>query len=402
MFGYEDALEIVLRTVVPLAPQEVALDDSAGLVLAEDVLSDVDLPPFNKSAMDGYAVRSDDVQQAPATLRVVEHINAGQVPHRRVERGECAKIMTGAPLPEGADAVVMVEHTEPAGDDSVRILRTVPGGKNVCPRGEDLRQDQMAVRAGTVIRPAEVAVLAAAGQVRVRVYPRPTMAVAATGNEVVEVRRNPAPGQIRDSNSHSLPARLGRLGIRPDCLGIVRDEREVLLRAVEAGLQHDVFVVSGGVSMGDLDLVPGILRELRVELLFEKVAIKPGKPTVFGRRGRNVVFGLPGNPVSTLVIGELFLMPALRAMMGYPNPKPAVVRAVLEGPLSHKGDRRSYLPVCLRFAEGQWRAAPVEYHGSADIIGFARGNAVAAVPQGVKGLAAGERTHAIPMGEGLV
>ena len=395
MLKYEEALQIVLQTVAPLDPAEVELADSVGLVSAGDVVSDVDIPPFDKSAMDGYAVRSDDIRRTPAELRIVEQIHAGQVPNRSVGRGECAKIMTGAPVPEGADAVVMVEHTKAGAAGSVRILRSLSQGGNICPRGENLRTGHVAVRAGTVIRPAEVAVLAAVGRSRVKVHPRPTVAVIATGNEVVEITRKPDPGQIRDSNSHSLAARLGRLGLRPACLGIVGDEREALLAAVEAGLQRDVLVVSGGVSMGDLDLVPDGLRTCGVDILFEKVAIKPGKPTVFGRRGDTFVFGVPGNPVSTLIIAEMLLVPAIRAMMGYERPRPQSVEAELEGPLSSKGDRLSYLPVQLRFAQGRWLAVPVEYHGTADMIGFARGNAIAAVPQGVKRLNAGDRTRAV-------
>jgi len=395
----EGALEIIRRTAGVLPPREVALEDAVGLVLAEDVISDVDLPPFRKSAMDGYAVRSEDLVAVPAELEVVEEVMAGQVPRRSVGPRQCAKVMTGAPVPQGADSVVMVEHTQPAAPGKVRVLRRVDKGRDICDKGEDIAKGQVALPRGTMIRPQEAAVLAATGKARVAVIPRPTVALLPTGNEVVEAGCTPGPGQVRDCNTHSLKARLGRLGIRPSYLGIARDEPDSLRRLLEEGLRSDVLIVSGGVSMGDLDLVPETLRALGVELLFERLAVKPGRPTVFGRRHRTLVFGLPGNPVSTLVIAELLLVPALRAMMGYPDPAPRIVEAVLEGPLSHKGNRRSYLPVRLRFEGGRWSARPVEYHGSADIVGFSRGNAVAAVPEGVRRLEAGERTQVVLLDE---
>jgi molybdopterin molybdotransferase len=425
MLKLEQALDLVLRTAPrPSAAEQVPLAESTGRVLAEDVASDVDLPPFNKSAMDGYAVRSDDVRKVPAALRIVEEIAAGRTPQRRIGRGECAKIMTGAPVPEGADAVVMVEDTRPAArraGDLVRILRAVRKGQNICPLGEDLRKEETGVAEGTPIRPVEVAILAAMGRSRVKVYRRTKVAFLSTGSEVVQVQHKPAPGQIRDSNSHSVAARLGAMGIRLDCLGIAPDSPQLLRKAIKAGLKRDVLIISGGVSMGEHDWVPEVLHRLGVEVLFRRLAIKPGSPTLFGlcrktmgraTQPRNpksrirkpkpemcMVFGLPGNPVSTLVITELLLVPMVRKMMGCAAARPLEVAAVSQAPLSHKGDRLSFVPVHLECADGEWRATPVEYHGSADLVGFARGNAIAAVPEGIPRLEKGARTRVTPLQE---
>ncbi|NIA22433.1 MAG: molybdopterin molybdenumtransferase MoeA [Anaerolineaceae bacterium] len=389
------ALEIVLEHARRLPPLDLQIDAAAGRVLAEEVRSDMDLPPFDKSAMDGYALRADDIATVPSVLEVVEDIPAGRAPERFVEAGQCAKIMTGAPVPRGADTVVMVEHTESSGDDEVRILRTAARGRNICFRGEDVKEGAVVACRGTVLSPLDVALVAAAGRACVPVYGLPTVAILATGDEIIEPQGTPRAGQIRNSNSHALAARLRESGIQADYLGIAPDEQAALRAAIEDGLRRDVLIVSGGVSMGDYDLVPGVLAELSVELIFQRVAVKPGRPTVFGTRGGTIVFGLPGNPVSTLVIAELLVVPALLHMMGREDAAPTMVEALLEGPLSHRGNRMSFRPVALRWCEGVCRAAPVEYHGSADLAGAARGNAFALIPEGTKQLAAGSRTQVL-------
>ena len=395
VISLEQALDTVLAHAERLPPVEVALDAAVGRVLAEDIRSDTDLPPFDKAAMDGYAVRADDIAGVPSALQVVEDIPAGRAPERFVEKGQCAKIMTGAPVPRGADTVVMVEYTESSGDDEVRIMAVAAKGRNICFRGEDVKEGVVVVREGTVLRPLDIALAAAAGRGQVPVYGTPTVAILATGDEVIEPQGVPEPGQIRNSNSHALVARLRQSGLQADYLGIAPDDHAALRAAIEDGLQRDMLLVSGGVSMGDYDLVPGVLTELSVELIFQRVAVKPGRPTVFGTRGHKLVFGLPGNPVSTLVIAELLVIPALRHMMGQKNAAPAFVDAMLDGPLSHKGNRMSLRPVALRWPEGVCHAAPVEYHGSADLAGAARGNAFALIPEGVRELAAGSRTQVL-------
>jgi molybdopterin molybdotransferase len=386
---YDEALQIVLTNVPRLPVVEVELAAAVGCVLAEDIVCDVDMPPFDKSAMDGYAVRAADITTAPVELCVVEIIPAGRAPTRAIGSGECAKIMTGAPVPQGADTVVMVEETEPVGEDRVSIQQAVQAGSNICLRGEDVREGQTVVTAGTVLRPFDIALAASSGRTPVPVYATPRVAIIATGDEVVEPDRSPEMGQIRNSNSHAVAARLRHAGIAAAYLGIARDDADATTRLLRDGLTRDALIISGGVSMGDYDLVPGLLKNLGVELLFEKIAVKPGKPTVFGRGGSTAVFGLPGNPVSTLVITELLLMPALRRMMGEQDPAPTMVDAVLDAAISHTPKRMSFRPVMLRRSEGAWHAKPVRYNGSADLAGAARGDGFAEIPQGVKELPAG-------------
>lgn len=396
MIDIQKAAEIILSKVPRMEPVELPLQSAIGLILAEDIHSDVDLPPFDKSAMDGYAVRSEDLTSGDTVLDVVEELAAGQTPTRRIEPGMCAKIMTGAPVPREADAVVMVEKTEPAGDGKVRILKAAIREENICIMGEDLERGDIGVSAGSLIRAQEAAILASIGGAHVRVYPPPEATIISTGDELVPFADKPGPGKIRDSNSVSVAARLARLGVKVKSHGIVRDDLAELRESIENGLSSDLLIVSGGVSMGDFDLVPAAMREAGIELFFEKVAVKPGKPTVFGRRDGTTVFGLPGNPVSSLVIAELLVVPAVREMIGAAEPLPTRTKAMLTEPMKHKGDRDSFVPVRMVFADG-WFVEPVEYHGSADIIGFARGNALAMLPKGVKRIEDGEKLEVITL-----
>ena len=399
MLEIDEAQQIVLRTVRRMPVVEAPLRDALGLVLAEDVAADADAPPFDKSAMDGFAVRAADLAELPATLQVIETIPAGRMPQREVGAGQVSRIMTGAPIPDGADTVVMVEHTEAvepdAGAERVRIDRAPKQGANICRQGEDIRRGTPALLAGTHIRPAEIALLAALGAARPKVYRRPTVAVLATGDELVEADKPIDGARIRNSNSPALQARLSQLGVPVRMLGIACDVADELRRAVLEGLESDVLMISGGVSMGSFDLIPGVLVECGVELLFEKVAIKPGKPTVFGRHSGGYVFGLPGNPVSTLVIAELFAIPALKRMMGLTDVMPTVASATLDGELRHKADRRSYRPVVATTEDGSLRATPVKYEGSADLMGLTRGNALGVIPAGVERLGPGAEIEVV-------
>ena len=398
MIELKKAQEIVTKNLHPLEPRDTPLAESVGLVLADDVTADADLPPFDKSAMDGFAVRASDLSQVPAELKVIENIPAGYQPKKTIEAGECSRIMTGAPLPGGADTVVMVEDTEPATDDRIRVLRAPDPKSNICYRGEDVKRGSVVVKRGTIIRPVEVGLLATFGVSLPRVHRRPRVAVLATGDEVVEVNQKPSPGQIRNSNSYSLSARIRMLGIDAEYLGIASDHPDNLKVAIKKGMERDIFLISGGVSMGDYDLVPGIIKTLGVDILFEKVNVKPGKPTVFGKYEQRPVFGVPGNPVSSLVITELLVIPAIKAMMGWSQPLPETMRATLAGPLSHKGDRPSYRPVFLKQEVDHWSASTGEYHGSADISGLSLGNALAKMPVDRKRMEIGEVVEVIPFG----
>jgi len=377
-----EALETVLARAPRLAPAEVLLLDGLGAVLAETVLSDLDLPPFNKSAMDGFAVRSADLAALPADLDVVEDLPAGVAPTRPLVRGMCARIMTGAPVPAGADTVVRVEYTEMLLDRRVRVLRAEPPGANICARGEDVRRGAAVLEPGHVLGPAEAGLLASVGRERVAVYRRPRVAVLATGDELVPASAVPGPGRIRDANSWGLLAACRRAGVPAEPLGIARDTEADLAARVAAGLARDVLVVSGGVSMGEWDLVPKVLEAAGVTTHFAAVRMKPGKPTVFATRGQTLVFGLPGNPVSTLVAFRLLVWPALRKMMGHPRPAPPPVEAVLAGPVVVGGDRTTFLPARLAWDGRRWVAEAVPTHGSADLVAFASADALVVLEPG--------------------
>ena len=379
-----DAQALVLQQARPLSPEVVPLSPAAlSLVLAEDVISDLDMPPYDKAMMDGYAVRAADLPEGKGVLAVVAEVTAGQVPHRAVGPGEAARIMTGAPIPEGADAVVQVERTRTADGGRVQIEDRPPApGLNIMPRGREMRRGDTVLTAGTVLRPQEFGILATVGRTSARLHPAPRVAVLSTGDEVVEADVVPGPGQIRNGNGPMLLAQVRRGGGVPHYLGIARDRLESLLPLVKQGLEADVLVLSGGVSAGKLDLVPGVLRELGVRAHFHKVAMKPGKPVFFGTRDTTLVFGLPGNPVSALVCFELFVRPALRKLSGHADPGPALVTAALAEDFTYRTDRPTYYPARLESGEGGWRVRPVPWHGSPDLRGLAAANAFMVLPPG--------------------
>jgi molybdopterin molybdotransferase len=398
MITPEEALRTVLENTPRLEPREAPLLEAVGACLAEDVASDLDLPPFDKSAMDGFAARAADLADTPVELEIVEELPAGVAPTQSLGPGTCAKIMTGAPVPEGADAVVRVEDTEPAGPDRVRILRTNLKRRNICARGEDIRRGEPVLEAGTVVEPAEVGVLASVGRDRVRIVRRPRVAVLATGDELVEVTASPGPGQIRDSNSWSLLAACRRAGVPTERLGVARDDEADLRSKIGDGLRRDVLLVSGGVSMGQWDLVPKVFDSLGVATHFAAVRQKPGKPTVFCTRGERLVFGLPGNPVSTLVAFRLYVWPALRKMMGYAEPAPPAIEAALAADAEIRGDRTTFAPASLRWESGGYIAEAIPTHGSADLVAFSRADALAVLEPGRH--EAEERIAVIPMAIG--
>jgi len=395
MISTQEALRLVLEHTPRLEAVEAPVPEAVGCVLAEPVASDMDLPPFDKSAMDGYAARASDLADLPAELEVVEELAAGSVPTRPVEPGACARIMTGAPVPEGADLVVPVEDTEPAGTGRVRVLRAGPAGRNVCLRGEDVRRGETVLEAGRRIRPAEAGLLASVGRERVRVVRRPRVAVLATGDELVPVSATPGPGEIRNANSWSLSACCRQAGVPCDDLGVARDVESDLRGRLTEGLARDLLLVSGGVSVGKWDLVPGLFEALGVHVHFATVRQKPGKPTVFATHGRGVVFGLPGNPVSTLVVFHLYVLPAIRTMMGEASPAPATVPAALAEPVTVRGDRTSHLPATLRRSGDGWTVRPAPTHGSADLVAFCRADALVSLAPGDH--AEGAVVEAVPM-----
>jgi molybdopterin molybdotransferase len=396
MLSVAEAQELVLQRVRPLPPQIAPLGPQAlGLVLAEDVQSDLDMPPWDKAMMDGYAVRSEDLVQGPAVLAVVEEIMAGQMPHKVLGSGQAARIMTGAPIPGGADAVVMVERTRSLEDGHVRIEDTPKPRQHILSRGREMQRGETVLHAGTRLRPQEFGVLAAVGRSAVKVHPAPHVAILPTGDEIVDIDTVPGPGQIRNSNGNMLLAQVCRAGAMPRPLGIARDQVEHLRALVSEGLKADVLILSGGVSAGERDLVPGVLGDLGVEAVFHKVAMKPGKPVFFGVGGGTqssgtLVFGLPGNPVSSLVCFELFVRPALRRLQGHADPGPFFVQARLTDDLAHRSDRPTYHP-CLLLPKGEgWVIKPVPWFGSPDLRGLLQSDAFVLFPPGEHKFKAGQ------------
>jgi molybdopterin molybdotransferase len=382
------AQEIVLRWARALLPMSVALDAVLGRILAEDVASDLDSPPYTKAMMDGYAVRSADLPQGRGTLAIIEEVTAGHVPQRALGPGQATRIMTGAPIPPGADAVIQVERTRLREPGHVEIDDRPPrSGLNILEQGREMRRGQVVLSAGALLRPQEVGVLAAVGWTSVRVIPAPSVRILSTGDEVVEAPQMPGPGQIRNSNGPMLTAQASRAGGTARYLGIGRDTLEELRARVSEGLAADVLMLSGGVSAGKLDLVPGVLRDAGVQAHFHKVAMKPGKPVFFGTRPRSglpdtLVFGLPGNPVSAFVCFELFVRPALRRLAGHAEPGPAMVSATLVEPFPYRTDRPTYHPAHLELTATGWRVRPVGWFGSPDLLATTRANALLVLPEG--------------------
>ena len=380
MFSIDEALAEIRAHVLPLPAARRSLADVLGCVLAEDVASDVDSPPHDKSIVDGYALRAADVGPDGQTLEVIEEIVAGAVPRRTVTAGTSARIMTGAPLPDGADAVVMVERTESLESGAVRLApQQVVAGQNIVRRAASMRRGETVLTAGHRLRSMEIGLLAEVGRHEVSVFRRPKVAVLATGNELVTPAEVPAAGQIRNSNGAMLLAAVRAVGSEGIDLGIGRDDRDSLRRLMTEGLQADVLVISGGVSAGVLDLVPGVLAELGVRQVFHKVNIKPGKPLWFGVHEGSAarpVFGLPGNPVSSLVCFELFVRPTLRALAGQPFAPRTTTAARLAAPFQHRGDRPTYDPAKAVADAGGYSAAPLTWQGSGDLRTLASANAL--------------------------
>jgi molybdopterin molybdotransferase len=402
MVTVDDALDIVLKHTPSLGSEEILLADALGRVLAEDVRTDADMPPFDRSAMDGYAVRAADVAQAPVVLEVSAQIRAGQWPDRPLTPGQAVQVMTGAPVPAGATAVQPVEKTRAIdGGRRVEILEPVATGAHIARQGAEGHAGDEVIARGTTIDPATIAVLAAVGKGKVRVGRRPTLSVLVTGDELVDVWQAPTRGHIRNSNGYALLAQARWAGADARSLGVVPDQAPLIAQAVREGFSSDVLVVSGGVSEGAFDLVEEVLARFDVGILFSKVAIKPGAPLVFGRRGDKLVFGLPGNPVSAQVTFDLFARAALLRMQGARVVSRPSVEAILEESVSNRSGRRNHLPARLRIEGGRLLASPLRSVGSADVVAHARANALVVLGAERLKAEAGETVPALLLGNFL-
>ena len=383
MIPFEKAFEIVLNSARPLGTERVDIAHAANRILAEDVKSDIDAPPFNKAAMDGYACRRQDLANE---LTIIETIPAGVLPKKTIGPNQCAKIMTGAVVPQGADCVVMVEFTENPTENTVRFT-SKETADNICIKAEDIKAGEIVLSKGTLIKSHNVATLAAIGCANPLVAVRPKVGIMATGNELVAPAEKPRPSQIRDSNSFQLAAQVETVGAVTKNYGIARDTKQAINAAIKKAIsENDVVLISGGVSVGDFDFVPDILKQNGIELMFEKIAVKPGKPTVFGLSESVFCFGMPGHPVSGFVMCELLVKPFLYKLMGH-NFTPPDIKVPLGTSVSRKkAGRPFWIPVVI--TDGG-TAKPVEYHGSAHFNALCAADGLLCIPKGTAELKQG-------------
>jgi molybdenum cofactor synthesis domain-containing protein len=382
MISITEAIQIVLQHSPRLTVESVALTDALGRILAQDIVADSDLPPFDRAQMDGYAIRAADLANTPARLRIVGESAAGSGWHQEMKAGEAVRIMTGAPVPAGADAVQQVELTrEVDGAGFVEILEPVKTGRSIVKQADEIRADETVLRAGEEINAAMIATLASFGYAQVKVGRRPRVTVMATGSELVDVGQKPGRDQIRDSNNYTIAAYASLAGATVERLPLVGDDTEELKRQMAKACEaSDLLITSGGVSMGVYDFTKTALKELGAEIFFERVALRPGKPTVFARLGNTLVFGLPGNPVSVTVTFNLFARTALRVMQGAKEAMLPADTAVLARDLKGSMDRESYLPAILRTEKGTLLAEPLKWGGSSDFVAFAKATALINLP----------------------
>jgi molybdopterin molybdotransferase len=374
---FDKALETVLKSARQLDTEHIELRCALNRILADDVRSDMNIPPFNKSAMDGFACRRADLSNE---LTVVETIPAGYAPKKAIETNQCSKIMTGAMVPEGADCVIMKEYVEEAADNTIRFIGEKTSD-NICRKAEDIRAGDVVLQKGIKLKPQHIAVLASVGNTQPLVAKRPNVAVIATGSELVDPKSKPSLSQIRNTNSFQLITQIENMGAVATNYGIAGDTANEIDAVFKKALkENDVVLVSGGVSVGDYDFVPGIFKQNNINMLFEKIAIKPGKPTVFGTSGKKYCFGLPGNPVSTFVLFELLTKPFLYKLMGF-DYKSLNIQISLDEPLiNKKAKKQRWLPVAIT-EKGTVR--PVEYHGSAHINSLCGADGLVSMDVGV-------------------
>jgi molybdopterin molybdotransferase len=363
MIPFEEAFDIVKNNINTLDTERVPLAEAFGRVLAENLKSDMDMPPFNKSAVDGYACKESDLENE---LTLIEIVPAGKYPEKRVSVGTCSKIMTGAPVPEGAEMVVMVENCSE--ENGIVRINTHNKKSNISIQGEDIHEGDLVLAKNTYIKPEQIAVLASIGAAEPLVYRKPKIGIISTGDELVEPESKPAKGQIRNSNAMQLFAQAIKYGAIPGYIGIAKDNAESTNEMIEEALNnYDIVLLSGGVSMGDFDFVPLSLKKQGVKLHFEKIQVQPGKPTVFGTRNKQYFFGLPGNPVSSFVQFELFVKPLIYAMQGLPFGSSSQTMEMGSNFKRKRNSRKAFIPVQIN-KEG--KVVPVEYHGSAHIHSY--------------------------------
>jgi molybdopterin molybdotransferase len=386
MIHLDKAFEIVMSFAFLTGTESVSFSDSLGRILAEDIISDIDMPPFNKSTMDGFACRKEDINHE---LRLIETIPAGKVPGKKISVDQCSKIMTGASLPAGADYVFMVEDSKVMASGMIKCTAGPFKKDNIAWKGEDARKGEILLKTGKQIRPQDIAVMAAVGHSAVVVRKLPGVAVISSGNELVEPDKKPGRSQIRNTNAYQLLAQIHRAGGAGKYYGIAPDEEKTTLKIISKAIAEcDLVLISGGVSMGDFDFVPSVLERAGVTLHFLKIAVQPGKPTVFGTSSKALVFGLPGNPVSSFMQFELLVRPLISKMMGYKWHPIDVIFPMKDRYTRRSSDRLALIPVVIT---DEGLVEPVEYHGSGHVSALPDADGIIAVPVGKQIIEKGEQ-----------
>ena len=384
MIPFEQAFGLVSGTGLRTGTEETYYTESLNRILAGDVVSDMDLPPFNKSSVDGFACRKADLDNE---LEIIETIPAGKWPSVPVGSDQCSRIMTGAPVPDGANCILMVEESQLMPSGKIRFTGSFKK-ENIAMKGEDVRKGDTLLRAGKVIRPQDIAVMASVGHIKVLVSVMPKVAVISSGSELVEPDKKPGLSQIRNSNANQLMAQVARAGASGRYYGIAPDDEELTLPIVEKAIsENDMVLITGGVSMGDFDFIPSVLERAGVKILFSRIAVRPGKPTTFGLHSKSAVFGLPGNPVSSFIQFELLVRPLLYKMMGC-DWKPLDIKLPMNERFTRKfTDSMAFIPVRIT---GDGFVSPVEYHGSAHISALPEADGIIAMAGGKQVLEKGE------------
>ncbi|MCD4745910.1 MAG: molybdopterin molybdotransferase MoeA [Bacteroidales bacterium] len=385
MILFEKAYNIVMDSAFFSGSEHIDIINSLNRVLAQDILSDMDMPPFDKSAVDGYACRKEDLNNE---LEIIEIISAGKAPEKTILKNQCSKIMTGAMMPKGADSAIMIEDTEIIDNKKIKYLKDKVK-VNICYKGEDFKSGVIVLKKGTVIKPQHIAVLASVGCARPLVSKKIKVAIIPTGDELVEPKEKPTISQIRNSNAYLLLSNVEKISAIPNYVGIAKDSKESIFKMISKALSdnNDIILLTGGVSMGDYDYVPEIMKKLNIKILFDSIATQPGRPTVFGVRENQFIFGLPGNPVSSFVQFELLVKPLIYKMMGH-NYKPLNIKLPMGIEYNRKrSTRKSWLPV---YINEQGRIIPLDYHGSAHINAFTSADGLISIPIGETTLKKGE------------
>jgi molybdopterin molybdotransferase len=402
MISFEEALDKILSRIQPLGLEKVPILGSLGRIIGEDIYAKRDIPPLDNSAMDGYALRYEDIRQTsgdrPVRLEVIEDLPAGFVSKRTIGKEQAIRIMTGAPIPKGADTVVPVEETKKE-DGFTLILKVVSLGENIRRSGEDVKKGQRVISQGDLIRPAEVGMLASVGRSSVLVHQKPLVAILCTGDELVDVGDHLEESKIISSNSYTLAAQVKDCGAVPVQLGIARDRKEEIREKLRQGTRADVLISSAGVSVGDYDFAKDALGDLGMEMAFWQISMKPGKPLAFGTIQGKPVFGLPGNPVSSMISFEEFVRPSLLKMMGHREIFRPVVEAVLQEEIRKTSGRRHFIRAFISFKEGSYFATTTGDQGSGILMSMLKANGLIMIPEAQEIARAGEKVEVQLLGE---